>query len=192
VKNGDCVPASTADCQLSDLCKERGKCAYDVHCIAKSDEDCKGSNECKRRDHCIAKDGECVFSAKTCKGSAWCKSQGACAARSRDDTERACEPGTDAHCRQSEDCRERGDCKMGYVHGYPQPLCVAATDALCRKSKGCKKSGDCTVVTADLTFQVKVCGPSKEDHCKQSTSCKDDRLCRLHKYADDNRHYCGK
>ena len=86
-----------------------------------------------------------------------------------------CTVGSDADCKASTNCKERGDCtKVG-------EKCVVASDADCAQTEDCLKHGRCgrVVETFDGDPEPARCRPTKDKHCKDSKSCKVDGGCSL-------------
>ena len=146
----NCIVGSTADCEISDLCEEFGKCvAYRIArlgfriCLvaAESNADCavphgtKGQIPCEAVGECAAESGVCInTSDEDCEKSKVCKVAGLCGHSS---ILPFCVARSPEHCTQAEVCAYAGYCS--YFDGY----CAAGSDADCEQSELCETEGRC-------------------------------------------------
>lgn len=108
-----CVVVNDADCRASRVCREQGRCnAAKEECVALLDEDCRQSELCARNGQCGAQAGRCqAVDAADCQKAPVCKEHGWCApSQVPESPERLCRAKSNAHCRQSLRCTEKGSC----------------------------------------------------------------------------------
>lgn len=156
-----CRAGSTDDCRQSARCVQKGLCTHHKGvCQAASDADCRQSKACKDLGHCTARNGTCadtwgygtcVVSTEPgydrcclfCRQFGWCHAQvgGRCRALSDDD------------CRQSDVCRQAGQCtalngSCEMAPPAPRPGATARKEAmtkwdtLCAACHGRRGDGD--------------------------------------------------
>lgn len=170
------------------------------------------SRACENEERCVEQDGRCFRRAEkdvVCnepkrvvgvRMPSMCEAHGECHARNG-----ACRATADAECAASQDCAERGLCRLD--HG----VCVA-TAASCTASQGCTQWGKCTNVAGtcsasdtDCRAHVKCaefgwcspdrdggCEPATDEDCKQSRSCAREGTCVKALYPNGNAHCVRK
>ena len=110
---GKCVARNDADCRGSEQCQERGMCHFDADlqppCGAGSDEDCAASSRCRQLGACTARLRKCVVADGDCRTSQACIVHGRCSEHTYDAATR-CVAGSNADCKDSTDCTDRGLC----------------------------------------------------------------------------------
>jgi hypothetical protein len=132
--------------------------------------------------------------AELCRSGESCKTDGRCSAGLRVElpaVELVCQATSDEDCRQSQRCREGGQCFVSLGR------CIAKQDEDCRKAPGCKQDGLCTaqngrcVATAredcrttpgcqergQCSPQQGICAVLSDDDCQHSLACKQHGAC---------------
>jgi len=197
-----CVAHADSSCVQSEGCALQGDCAfaYDplfagkdlelmLKCAPANVEHCAQSTRCKT-------DGEyCEFKPQSYEAEWY---QAALARRALGGggpplIKGECYNDSDAACRRSKGCRERGQCYQQPAGGF----CVARDPADCKASKKCVEEGHCTLSgttcdaadNADCRGSKKCrvegactavngwCHPVSDAECRGSTQCKAKGLC---------------
>ncbi|MDX9723168.1 MAG: hypothetical protein RBU37_20620 [Myxococcota bacterium] len=189
-------------CEYEDACHQQGRCRFDPAskaCVATA-EDCERSYGCVAEGRCAfdASTASCIRAAAGCRQSERCLDEGLCASKGE-----RCVAASDEDCARSFACIDAGRCQ---VRGES---CVVESDDDCGASQGCQAAGQCYAVDAkgkrsqDPASTVAcghaglcaesascrqrglcaergaVCGPTSEDHCRQSEACALDGACQL-------------
>jgi hypothetical protein len=217
-ENGVCV-VTEEGCRASRNCLSRGDCTPDAEsarCIAAHDGDCQQSQTCRVEGRCVAAhqsclarcpdgtlDTECLEARTSCQDAPECKDHGACTIQHG-----RCVVGSDADCRGSRACSDRGQCAylapfgMGHCHvpsaaacrqatacrddgrctlfrdDTGQGVCRVHTPADCRGSRGCRERGACTPIEGG-PIEGLHCLPGSSDDCRRSALCQRDGRCRM-------------
>jgi hypothetical protein len=128
-----------------------GESCADGTCIGRDDViDCATTAACREYGQCTLVQERCAVGGKDCPGT--CPDAGECTV-----VRHRCAAGTDADCRGSLMCRERGQCV--YRDGACWP-----TDAICRTLPVCTERGHCS---AHGSF----CAAVRDADCKGSRYC---------------------
>ena len=147
-KEGQCAPASEADCLQSSGCKADARCTFNGKdgCILTSDEDCKKSESCSKLSRCSfdKETKKCVpGSDAECKNQADCKHAAAC---SFDKATGKCAPSA-ADCKSSVLCANLGLCALDKA----KSKCVPGSDEDCKLTVDCKGEKKCSYDEATKT-----------------------------------------
>lgn len=178
----ECEADSDANCQRSEGCGKFGLCKKGAgnHCTASLDsKDCPTCGKCASCSTCSSctdygrctreKEGDIhlckVGNDATCAKSNGCLLYGLCKA---DLPTNACIAGSAAHCINSKNCTQRGECH------FQGTSCVALSDADCKKGTLCEKEGLCQFDTIRKTCLI----ASNKD-CETSKACTIEGRCRL-------------
>ena len=139
---GKCV-ASAAACKASEGCRKFGTCSsVGGVCRAAGNDDCRQSWDCKRGGFCTAKSGTCrVDSAEDCERSSRCAEMNMCVTEVVEGTgHKLCTDVNAPPCAESAPCRVHGHCGG-------KKTCKARNTADCEQSENCKNHGQCVFVT---------------------------------------------
>ena len=128
--DGVCHPQNDDHCAKSKKCRDAGSCSFVDGTCAPTDEYCKTWRRCPVEGACTAVNGRCVLTDEGCASTAGCAESGECSARGE-----ACWPGSDADCRRSRVCKDKGACTRQSVFG----MTVCANESF-RKVKSLERA----------------------------------------------------
>lgn len=176
---GSCEERHAARCKLE--CEARGACTgKGDRCVATDPDDCLRSRACRDDGKCALVADRCEATESVCAKFAGCAALGRCGVK-----DGACAATSDAHCKNTENCKTDGlcsavngactaqgdDCRSARacteyarctVRGN---ACVAASSADCELSKMCSRQGYCTFVEGR-------CQLAAQADCEKTTGCK--------------------
>lgn len=110
--------------------------------------------------------GDCIEDPK-CRQSEDCSLHGKCTV-----AEDFCVATSHIDCKNSDFCREKGECVYKENQGFHSGICVAS-DEDCSNSEICKSLGKCTAGRKGF------CVPGSDEDCAQSTLCTQEKRCTL-------------